>query len=211
MLGEAEQLAALAVDELDAAVGVEHDDELRDDLEVALRAVALLAQAAGRLDRGGHVGDGRDDAAAVGPVGAADRAREDRDPALGPAGRGAAQRRADRRALAQRAPRRVVVLGERLAVVVAQTGTRERRHAARAHVVERDAEDPQRARVPAQRREVGVEHDDALLEAVDDRAREPLGRAQRLPRALLRRRIDDEAAADQRSAALAVADAFPKR
>ena len=45
VLGEAEQLAALAVDELDVAARVEDDDEGRGDLEVALRAVALRGAA----------------------------------------------------------------------------------------------------------------------------------------------------------------------
>ena len=54
VLLEAEQLAALAVDELDAARVVEDDHERAGDVQVALRAVALLAQAALGGDRLAH-------------------------------------------------------------------------------------------------------------------------------------------------------------
>ena len=54
VLVEAEQLAALAVDELDPARVVEDDHERAGDVQVALRAVALLAQAALGEDRPAH-------------------------------------------------------------------------------------------------------------------------------------------------------------
>ncbi len=64
VFGEAQQLAALAVDELDVAALVEDDDQGAGDLEVALRAVALLAQGALGGDGPRDVGEGEDDARA---------------------------------------------------------------------------------------------------------------------------------------------------
>ena len=54
VLVEAEQLAALTVDELDPARVVEDDHERAGDVQVALRAIALQAQAALGEDRPAH-------------------------------------------------------------------------------------------------------------------------------------------------------------
>ncbi|HEY4278206.1 MAG TPA: hypothetical protein VGM91_08310 [Conexibacter sp.] len=125
------------------------------------------------------------------------RAGEHGDPALGAVREGAQERRADRPAQPLGAAGGVVVIGDRLAVVVAQRAGAAGREAAVLHRLPVEAEDPQRAGVPADRPLPGVDHDDALLEALDDGPAHPLGSAQRLARALLRCGLDDEAAADQ--------------
>src|SRR5205085_6411804 len=68
-----------------------------------------------------------------------------------------------------------------------------------------------RARVPAHRSQLGVGHHHALLEPVDDGARESLGGAQRLSRSQLRTRLDDNAAADELRVVAANAGALAER
>ena len=105
----------------------------------------------------------------------------------------------------ERALDRVVVDRERLAGIGQDVGERCGRAV---EVLGAQPEDLERARVPRDRAQLGVGDDDALLEPLDNRARELLGGAQRLAGAVLGAGLDDQAAVAERVVAPASAFAL---
>ena len=176
VLGEAEQLAALAVDELHAAPRVEHDDQRRRHLEVALRAVPLLRQPALRLDRRGHVRE-RHDHARTRTGALAQRPRVDPDPLLAPH-----RHAADRPALVTRERAQRLARTERppVALVDDPEVRQERRGQPAGEVLVGEIQDPQGRRVPGRRAQRGIRDDHTLFKSFNNDARERLGLMGRL-------------------------------
>jgi len=190
---EAQQVTALLVDQLHATALVQHDDQRAGHLQVALSAVALLAQLMLGLHRARDVVESAH-APAVGPESSGDRAGEHGDPALPAAGLGAPEHAADG-SLGQRRPgHEVVIGGDRLALGGHEHPVRHERGHRPLQRVWLHSQDDRSAGVPADRPKLRVGDHHPFFEALDHHPAQLLGRSQRLTGTVLEAALDHQSA-----------------
>jgi len=159
--------------QLDPAEMVQDDDQRARHLQVALGAVAFLAQAALHLHRRGDVGE-RAHHRARGPGGRRDRPRQQRQPLLA-CRRRAPQQRAGAAGVVHRPRDRVVLARHRAPIALGDLAVAEKRCGEPMQLACLEAQDRERRGIPGHGAQTGVRDDDALLQALDDRAAQLLG------------------------------------